>query len=193
MSRPAGELWDLLKTGRRFRALGRTDGFRLLRWAADGGSGPRGRVVSSRICCRRQSRRAASSARRKDRGRPAPAAVLLLNAAVDPAPGGSSVTVKGGPGALTPAMASAAREAGAEIRTGAGVSHVFVVEDGRGARRRPRRTEPRFSATAVISNADPRADVPRARRSGGARSGLSDQGAQLPQRRDGGEGESRAQ
>ena len=27
-----GELWDLLKTGRRFRALGRTDSFRLLRW-----------------------------------------------------------------------------------------------------------------------------------------------------------------
>src|SRR5262245_39071981 len=28
----AGELWDLLKIGRRFRALGRQDGFRLLRW-----------------------------------------------------------------------------------------------------------------------------------------------------------------
>ena len=28
----AGELWELLKTGRRFRALGKTDGFRLLRW-----------------------------------------------------------------------------------------------------------------------------------------------------------------
>jgi len=27
-----GELWDLLKLGRRFRALGKTDGFRLLRW-----------------------------------------------------------------------------------------------------------------------------------------------------------------
>ena len=28
----AGEMWELLKTGRRFRALGRSDGFRLLRW-----------------------------------------------------------------------------------------------------------------------------------------------------------------
>src|SRR5262249_1882627 len=27
-----GELWELLKIGRRFRSLGRTDGFRLLRW-----------------------------------------------------------------------------------------------------------------------------------------------------------------
>ena len=29
---PPREMWELLKTGRRFRALGRTDGFRLLRW-----------------------------------------------------------------------------------------------------------------------------------------------------------------
>jgi phytoene dehydrogenase-like protein len=28
----AGELWDLLRIGRRFRSLGRSDGFRLLRW-----------------------------------------------------------------------------------------------------------------------------------------------------------------
>ena len=41
-------------------------------------------------------------------------AVLLLGAAIDPAPGGSSVSVKGGTGALMSAMADAAREAGAE-------------------------------------------------------------------------------
>ena len=29
----AGEVWDLLRTGRRFRSLGRKNGFRLLRWA----------------------------------------------------------------------------------------------------------------------------------------------------------------
>ena len=29
----ADDLWQLLKTGRRFRALGKRDGFRLLRWA----------------------------------------------------------------------------------------------------------------------------------------------------------------
>ena len=36
----AGEMWEMLKVGKRFRALGRTDSFRLLRWgpmaAADG-------------------------------------------------------------------------------------------------------------------------------------------------------------
>ena len=80
--------------------------------------------------------------------------MLLLNAALDPAPGGSSVMVKGGPGALTSAMAAAARECGAEIRLSAGVSRIVVnqgrvsgvlMEDGR-----------EIAATAVISNLDPK-------------------------------------
>jgi phytoene dehydrogenase-like protein len=81
-------------------------------------------------------------------------AALLLNAAVDPAPGGSSVTVRGGPGALARAMADAATEAGAEIRTGASVAQVVVrdgqvsgvvLDDGR-----------EIGARAVISNVDPK-------------------------------------
>src|SRR5947207_6245852 len=56
-------------------------------------------------------------------------AVLLLAAAIDPIPGGSSVSAAGGPGAVTRAMADAAREAGAEIRTSAGVQRI-VVKDG---------------------------------------------------------------
>ena len=59
-------------------------------------------------------------------------AVLLLNAAIDPVPGGSTITVKGGPGALAKALADAAREAGATIRTDAAVSQI-VVRDGRTA------------------------------------------------------------
>jgi phytoene dehydrogenase-like protein len=82
------------------------------------------------------------------------AAVLLTNAAVDPAPGGSSITVKGGPGTLTRAMAAAAQAAGAEIRTSAAVRSVLVddgrvsgvvLEDGS-----------EIHAAAVVSNADPR-------------------------------------
>ena len=69
-------------------------------------------------------------------------------------PGGSSVMVKGGAGALTAAMADAAREAGAEIRTGATVTRI-LVRDGRvtgvvledGAE---------IQARAVIANADPK-------------------------------------
>jgi len=80
--------------------------------------------------------------------------VLLLNAAFDPAPGGSSVTVKGGGGALASAMAEAARTAGAQIRLNAPVARIMVrdgavqgvtLEDG---------TE--VPGTVVISNADPR-------------------------------------
>jgi phytoene dehydrogenase-like protein len=80
--------------------------------------------------------------------------VLLLNAAADAAPGGSSVMVKGGPGALTAAMADAARAAGVTIRTEAAVARILVrdgrasgvvLEDG---------TE--IPASAVVSNADPR-------------------------------------
>jgi phytoene dehydrogenase-like protein len=81
-------------------------------------------------------------------------AVLLLNAAVDPAPGGSSVMVKGGPGVLTRAMADAARQAGADVRTGAAVSRV-LVRDGRAAAvALADGTE--ITARAVISSADPK-------------------------------------
>ena len=44
----AGEIWELLKTGRRFRALGRTDGFRLLRWGPMAVADLGGRVVRDR-------------------------------------------------------------------------------------------------------------------------------------------------
>jgi phytoene dehydrogenase-like protein len=53
-------------------------------------------------------------------------AVLLLAAANDPQPGGTSVTAVGGPGSVTHAMAEAAREAGAEIRTGVDVARINV-------------------------------------------------------------------
>jgi phytoene dehydrogenase-like protein len=149
----AGKLWELLKTGRKFRALGRADGFRLLRWlpmaAAD--------LVAEWFAT--DLLQAAIAARGIVGVSQGPwsggtGAVLLLNAALDPAPGGGSVTVKGGPGALTRAMADAARQAGAEIRTSSPVARVLVrngraagvvLDDG---------TE--LAARAVVSNADPK-------------------------------------
>lgn len=147
------DLWELLKTGRRFRALGKKDGFRLLRW----GPMAAGDLVSEWF--ETDLLQAAVAARGIFGTAQGPwsagtAAAVLLNAAIDPAPGGSSITVKGGPGALTDAMASAAREAGAEIRTSAGVDRVLVrdgrvvgvaLEDGS-----------EIPASAVISNTDPR-------------------------------------
>ena len=149
----AGELWELLKTGRRFRALGRTDSFRLLRWMPMAAADLVAEWFSNDLL------QAAVAARGIFGVAQGPwsagtGATLLLNAAVDPAPGGSSVTVKGGPGALTRAMADAATQAGAEIRTGASVARItvrdgratgVVLDDGR-----------EISARAVISNADPK-------------------------------------
>jgi phytoene dehydrogenase-like protein len=149
----AAELWEWLKLGRRFRGLGRADGYRLLRW------GPMAVADLVAEWFESDLLQAAIAARGIFGTSQGPwsagsAAVLLLNAAVDPAPGGSSVTVKGGPGALTRAMAEAARDAGAEIRTNVAVRRV-LVKDGRvaavvlddGAE---------LHTTAVISSADPK-------------------------------------
>jgi phytoene dehydrogenase-like protein len=146
-------MWELLKTGRRFRALGRTDGFRLLRWmpmavadlVAEWFSTDllMGAIAARGIFGTAQGPWSAGSG-----------AVMLLNAAADPAPGGSSVMVKGGPGVLSAAMADAAREAGAEIRTGAGVARI-LIRDGRAAGvALEDGTE--IPADVVVANTDPK-------------------------------------
>ncbi|HXW06184.1 MAG TPA: NAD(P)/FAD-dependent oxidoreductase [Vicinamibacterales bacterium] len=149
----ASELWDLLKTGRRFRALGRTDAFRLLRWMPMAVADLVAEWFTTDVL------QAAVAARGIFGTAQGPwsagtGAVLLMNAAADPVPAGSSVLVKGGPGVLTRAMADAARQAGAEIRTGAAVSRI-VVRDGRAAAvALADGTE--ITARAVISSADPK-------------------------------------
>ena len=127
----AGELWELIKVGRRFRSLGRTDGFRLLRWMPMAVADLVAEWFSTDVL------QAAIAARGIFGTALGPwsagtGAVLLFNAAADPAPGGSSVMVKGGAGALTQAMADAARGAGAEIRLNASVARI-VVREGRAA------------------------------------------------------------
>ena len=151
-SRPA-EFWDLLKTGRRFRSLGREDGFRLLRWMPMAAADLVGEWFETDLL------QAAVAARGIFGTSLGPwsagsGAVMLMQAAVDDAPGGSSVTVKGGPGALAAAMAAAAREAGAEIITNAAVARI-VTRDGRaaGVTLEDGRT---IEAACVVSGVDPR-------------------------------------
>jgi phytoene dehydrogenase-like protein len=154
LNKPApGELWDLLKLGRGFRALGRMDGFRLLRWAP--------MAVADLVAewFETDLLQAAIAARGIFGTSQGPwsagtGAVLLLAAAIDPEPGGSSVMIKGGPGALTRAMADAAREAGAQIRTDATVTRI-VVRDGR-AVAVVLQDGTEIPGAAVISNSDPR-------------------------------------
>lgn len=145
------ELWTLLGTGRQFRALGKKDGYRLLRWgpmpvadlmhewfetellaAALAGAGVSGTMLGPW---------SAGSA-----------LVLLLREAHRRLAVGAQV--KGGPGALTSGMAAAARAAGADIRTGVSVARV-VVKDAR-VTGVALSTGEEIPARAVVSGADPK-------------------------------------
>jgi phytoene dehydrogenase-like protein len=149
----AGELWNLLKTGRRFRHLGRTDGFTLLRWTPMAVADLVAEWFSTDLLqAAVASRGIAGTAMGPWSG--GTGAVLLLNAAHDPLPAGSAVTVRGGPGTLSSAMADAAREAGAEIRTSSPVARV-IVRDGRASGVVLGSGE-EIAARAVVSGADPR-------------------------------------
>jgi phytoene dehydrogenase-like protein len=147
------ELWSLLKAGRHFRALGKKDAFRLLRWGPMAVGDFAAEWFETDLL---QSAIAARGIFGMSQGpwSAGTTAALLLNAAYDRAPGGSSVTVKGGPEALALAMRDAACEQGAEVRVSSRVARVLVrdnkvsgvaLEDGS-----------EIAAGAVISSADPR-------------------------------------
>jgi len=149
----AGDIWKLLGTARKVRGLGRKDMFRLLRW------GPMAVADLAAEMFETELLRATIAARGCFGNFLGPwsagsAAVLLLRAASDPQPAGYAGAYRGSLGALTQAMATAARQAGAEIRTGAGVERLaakngsvngVVLAGGE-----------EIAAKAVISSADPR-------------------------------------
>ena len=149
----AGEMWELLKVGRRFRGLGRKDSFRLLRW------GPMAAADLVAEWFETDLLQAAVATRGVFGTAMGPwsagsGAVLLLNAAADPVPGGRSLMVAGGPAALARAMAEAATAAGVQIRTGARVARV-LARDGRAVGVLLDSGE-EILTRAVVSGADPR-------------------------------------
>jgi phytoene dehydrogenase-like protein len=81
--------------------------------------------------------------------------VLLLLGAGEGHPVANGWFVKGGPGALADALASAARQAGVEIRTNAEVAQIDVA-DGGAAGGVTLASGERIAARAVASNADPK-------------------------------------
>jgi phytoene dehydrogenase-like protein len=147
------DLWGMLQTGRALRKLGKKDLYRLLRW------GPmaiadlvaeyfetdllRGTVAARGIFGTFLGPWSAGSA-----------LVLLIRAAADASPAGSAIFAAGGAGAITQAMASAAKAAGAEIRTNAEVAEVRV-KDGV-AISVVLKSGDEISAKTTISNADPK-------------------------------------
>jgi len=148
-----GELWNLLKTGRRIRSLGEKDTYRLLRWLPMAVADLVAEWFETEVL------RAVVAARGIFGSFLGPwsagsGANLLLRATSDPHPVGAASFPKGGMGALTQAMARAAFEAGAEIKTGAEVSGISM-KDGE-AVGVVLSTGEEIAARMVISNADPR-------------------------------------
>ncbi len=149
----SGDLWSMLKTGRAIRKLGRKDMFRLLRW------GPMAVADLASEYFETELLRAVIAARGVFGTFLGPwsagsALVLLIRAAGDAHPAGSANLAVGGIGAVTQAMADAAKAAGAEIRTGCEVIEIRV-QDGV-ATGVLLATGEEIQAKAVISNADPK-------------------------------------
>ncbi len=145
------DLWNLLKTGRQFRALGASKAYALLRWApmpvADFSSEwfesdvLRATVAAPGLSGTMFGPRSAGSA-----------LVSLLGEATRML-ADRHTRVRGGPGALTQAMADAAQTAGADIQTGTRVERIVVNGERVAAVVAGGREIP---ATAVVSAIDPK-------------------------------------
>ena len=148
----AGDVWQMLKAGREFRALGTRGGHQLLRWipmpVADlvrewfDDELLRAAVAAPGLSGTMLGPRSAGST-----------LVLLLREAHRHLSGQRRVQVRGGPGRLTHAMAAAATAAGAEIRTSARVERI-IVRNERVAAVVVAGEE--IDATTVMSCADPK-------------------------------------
>ena len=147
------DAWKALQLGRKFRRLGKKEMVRLLRW------GPMAAADFVAEFFETDLLRAAVAARGIFGAALGPwsagsTALLLLRAAADPFPVGNSAMPRGGMGALTSAMASAAKEAGAEIRTAAEVAQILVKNGA--ATGVALASGEEILAKAVVSGADPR-------------------------------------
>jgi phytoene dehydrogenase-like protein len=148
-----GELWDLGKLGLAIRGLGKKDEYRLLRY------GPMAVADLAAEWFETELLRAIIASRGIFGAFAGPwsagtSAALLLQAANDGHAIAPAIFVKGGMGALSQALAQAATNAGAEIRTNAEVASVRV-KDGK-ADGVILTSGEEIAARAVISNADPR-------------------------------------
>lgn len=147
------DIWKLLKIGRKVRGLGKKEMMRLIRW------GPMAAADFVAEFFETDLLRGAIAARGIFGSALGPwsagsTALLLLRAASDPYPVGNSAHPRGGMGALTAAMAAAAKEAGAEIRTEAEVVRILVKHGHVTGVALASGEE--IPAKAVVSGADPR-------------------------------------
>jgi len=153
LDHPGGaDLLSLLTTGRRFRALGKADAYRLLRWMPMAVADLAGEWFESEPL---RATVAAGGVLGSFLGpwSAGSGAMLLLRAAADGGPIAPGTFVAGGPGALADALAAAARAAGVEIRTSSDVAAIAVGGDGAGVTLATGET---IAARAVVSAVDPK-------------------------------------
>ena len=147
----AGDAWNLLGVGRKFRGLGKKNEYRLLRW----GPMPVADLMHEWF---ETELLAASIAAAGVSGTmlgpwsAGSALVLMLREAHRRLSVGAQV--RGGPGALTRAMAAAAQAAGAEIRLGVTVDRIAVRDERVTGVALSSGEE--ITARAVVSAADPK-------------------------------------
>ena len=154
IDRPSPEdFWNLFKTGRGVRQLGKEGIFNLFRWAPMAAADFVAEFFETELL------RAVIAARGIFGNALGPwsagsTAVLLLRAAADAHPVGPAGFPRGGLGSLTRALAESAKEAGAEIRTDAEVERIrfkdgavagVVLKDGE-----------EIAGEAVVSGVDPK-------------------------------------
>jgi phytoene dehydrogenase-like protein len=154
----SGDLWGMLKTGRSIRNLGKKDLYRVLRW------GPMAAADLVAEFFDTEPLRATIAARGIFGTFLGPwsagsALVLMLRAAGDPTPAGSVQFPTGGAGSIANAMAAAAKQAGAVIRTDAEIAEIRV-KDGI-ATGVVLASGEEISARAIVSNADPKRTLMR--------------------------------
>jgi phytoene dehydrogenase-like protein len=147
------ELWRLLQTARQFRGLGRSDGYRLLRW----GPMPVADLVQEHVETPFVAAALAADGVLGSMLGPwsAGSGLLFLLTAANAVAGDIRLTwPRGGPGSLTRALTAAATQAGVTITTQARVME--ILSDGavvRGVRLADGRT---VDAAAVVSGIDPK-------------------------------------
>src|SRR5579859_1444822 len=147
------DIWNLLAAGKGFRKLGKRDMQRLLRW------GPMAVADFVAEFFETELLRSVIAARGIFGAAAGPwsagtTALLLLRVGAGSLPDGNPICARGGMGALSEAMAAAAKEAGAEIRTSAEVERI-LVKDGAVTGVALMNGE-EIPASAVVSAADPK-------------------------------------
>src|SRR5215467_7740762 len=147
------DFWNLFKTGRGVRRLGKEGIFNLFRWSPMAVADVVAEFFEMELL------RAVIAARGIFGNALGPwsagsTAVLLLRSAADPHPVGSASFPRGGLGSLTRALGESAKEAGAEIRTDAEVEHIRI-KDGAAAGIVLKGGE-EIAVEAVVSGVDPK-------------------------------------